>query len=405
MPRTFLIFPDAHGIPRGKLVNDGYRDGLEIGCASGVFSKDIFGIPQLFDILATPSGAADIRIRPEDGVALDFAPRPAFLPEFLFGASAVAIGTVTDPSQAPHPLDFRRILRDLIAEHSDLGRYRFGGELEFFLRPHHDIPSFRPDGQAYAFSSAVTLQGCLDAMMAALDHVGIPWEGFSQENDLNQFEFSLGHSGPLAQADRIFLARFVMRNVAAAHGLRCTFTPVLDRAGSPSNLHLHISDPEAAGIDALCHAAMTALGGPFLPLCPTRNGRLVQHIDSFSSKKADMGEGHRFRALRILRDGSGDRIELRTPTADANPYLAILMVLACLRYVGGAPEGAEPSPLERDIAWDFETSIANFAADPIVRSVLGEETIDLYTAMKRLEGAQFDEMDFNESISRLQAVI
>ena len=401
MTRTLLLFPDAHGIARGKVICDEFHPKLEIGCASGVFSKDIFGIPRLFEILAGPSGAADIKVRPEDGIALDFESETGL----LFGASSIAIGTVTDPAQSPHPLDFRRVLRDYLKNNRTLNQYRFGAELEFYLQPQESNLSLQADGQAYAFSSAMNLQHCIESMMNTLDRVGICWNNFSQENDLNQFEFSLKHSAPLEQADRIFLSRFVLRNVAAWHGLRCTFVPVVNKTGSPSNLHLHISDNHSSDIDMLARGVISTLFGPFLALCPTRNARLVEKVASFSSKKINVGDGNRFKALRIVKDGVNDRVELRTPTSDANPYLVILMILGSIQYGSDNLKDVELFTFEHDIEWNFEKSIVSFSNELIVCKLLDRETINLYTLMKQLEGKKSSELNFEEEVSILKAVI
>jgi len=406
MAKTLLVFPDAHGIARGKLVNEAFRPDLRIGCASGVFSKDVFGTPQLFDVLATPSGAADITIRPEDGEACSLA-APS---DLLFGATSIAIGDVADPSGAPHPLDFRRMLREALAGSPEPERFLIGAELEFHILPADEGVVRRPDGQAYAFSSASMLSACLREMMETLDRIGARWLGFSQENHLNQFEFSLAHSAPLVQADRIFLARLALRDVAARHGLRCTFAPMVREDGSPSNLHIHVSDAVRPGRPTAMAAGLArALHGAFLAFCPTRNGRRLQAVQSFSSKLIDCGDGHRFRAIRIIDDGADSRLELRTPTSDANPYLATLMLLAGLWSTRGLNDD-DPPPLGgpawgSELPWDFDESLARFRADALVRRMLSEETIALYTRMKELEARSFDALPFDEEAAKLSAVL
>ena len=41
--RTLVLFPDAHGIARGKLLNRGLDEMQRVGFSSGVFSKDVYG--------------------------------------------------------------------------------------------------------------------------------------------------------------------------------------------------------------------------------------------------------------------------------------------------------------------------------------------------------------------------
>lgn len=404
MVRTLLLFPDAHAIPRGKLITADFHNDLEVGFSCAVFTKDIFGTRQLFDRLAAPFGGGDIKVRPEDGLICEFEPRP----DFLFGASKIAIGTVTDPKQRAHPLDFRRILREFIRRYPRLKDYRFGAELEFYLYPLDASLAVPSDRQSYALGGASGLQTCIEAMLSALDRIGLPWNEFSQESGVHQYEISLRHSEALVQADRIFLARFVLRSVAARHRLRCTFLPVVDEHGTPSNLHLSISDtadPASDRFGALCAGVAAALSGPFLALSPTHNARRAKHIESFSSKRVDLGEDDRFKALRTIRTGVGKRVELRIPTSDSNPYLVILMLLGGIQCASAEEAGGALGFAERDIEWDFEKSIEAFSRDQIVRKLLGDETVDLYAHLKRAEHARFGQLDLKSERALLEVII
>jgi glutamine synthetase len=403
MARTLVLFPDAHAIPRGKLITADFRNDLEIGFSCGVFTKDIFGTRQLFDRLAAPFGGGDIKVRPEEGAAWVFEPQS----DLVFGASRIAIGTVTDPLQRPHPLDFRGRLREFIKQRPRLNDYRFGAELEFYLYPLEGSLALRPDRQAYAFAGASALQTCIEAMLSALDRIGLSWNDFSQESGFHQYEITLQQSAPLEQADRIFLARLILRSVAARHGLRCTFLTVVDEEEPPSNLHLHISDtvdPTSEHFDMLCSGVATALSGPFLALSPTANARRAKGIDSFASKKVDLGEDDRLKALRTITSGAGKRVEIRTASSDSNPYLVILLLLGCIQSVAEDANEA-PAFVEKDIEWDFLKSIEAFSRDSVVRKLLGDEAIELYTQLKRKEQAHAAELDFASERALLEVMI
>ncbi|PID61161.1 MAG: hypothetical protein CSB44_07560 [Gammaproteobacteria bacterium] len=399
--RSIILYPDAHGVARGKIVCGNTDARIEIGCASGVFSKDIYGNPQLFDTLATPSGAADIRVLASDAAVWKVNPRA----DALFGASSLFIGAVTNVDSQPHPLDFRSILADYIEANPNLDRFRIGGELEFFLRPVNPDAALRSDGQAYALSGASLRHECLEAMLSILDDVGIAWTGLSQENTEDQYEISLRHGTLLEQADSLFLARFLLRHVAAVHGLRCTFVPVIDKGGAPGNLHLHVSDTKTAEINHLVTSAFSALEGSLLAFCPTCNSRLVSQLESFSSKSINAGHGHRFKAVRIVNDGESTRIELRTPTSDANPYLAFLVL------AGHFNTCSQPLPLdalmEKDtpIDWDFGASISAFRKDAVVNSVLSTRSVELFSELKRLEAMASDKYSFAEETLAMMTVL
>ncbi|SDU18138.1 hypothetical protein [Stappia sp. ES.058] len=389
-PRTLVLFPDAHGIARGKLINRDLSRNARVGFSSGVFSKDVYGHPVLFSVLAEPFGAADIKV--------DVSARDAVLltdgAALALGTTALAIGSVTDPRGKPHPLDIRAHLDAFLSATPQLKRLRIGAELEFNLidgpaRASH----LAPDGQAYAFGGIGIRQRCLSDMLDALDGAGIDWRDLSQENEVDQYEIALAHTDPLDQADRIFLARLICRMVAARHGLRCTFIAVRDQQVSPSNLHLHVSDPNAkedrrATATRIACAMLRVLDEAFLAICPTLNSRHAEHIASFRSGTSNVSDGGRFSTLRQLEENGTPRVELRTPTADANPYLAILMVLAGVSMA----EATDALPAPRPLDFVFANSIAAFEESRLVRAALPAEAISLFASMKRheaLKAAEF----------------
>lgn len=394
MARTLLLFPDAHAIARGKILPENPRDDLPVGFACGVFSKDVFGARQLFDQLVAPFGGGDITVRPEDGPACAFQPSS----DFLFGAGTIAIGTVTDPGGRPHQLDFRRMLRDFVRDVPPVGAYQFGAELEFHLEPLSGGVTAPSDAQSYSFSGAAAVQACIEAMLTALDRTSLPWAQFSQESGRRQYEIALQHSEPLIQADRIFLARFVLRAVAARYGMRCTFVSVVDEAMPPSNLHLHVSDPgepKSERFEDMCAGIASVVEEAFLALSPTVNARRAKPILSVQAKEVSIGHDDRFKALRIVGVDRQKRVEFRVPSSDANPYLVILIILAGIwRHRNKSRYIAADVRWGTAFEWDFARSIEAFVSSPIVRSVLSKETIELYSALKKGEAAETKGFDF-----------
>lgn len=389
--RTLVLFPDAHGIARGKILNRDLAQATRVGFSSGVFSKDVYGNPVLFSVLADPFGAADIKVDagPQDVMPISAATAPAL------DLTAIAIGSVTDPQGHPHALDMRAHLKAFLAGAPDLQGLRIGAELEFYLIDATDGSGhLGPDGQAYAFGGIGIRQRCLSDMLDALDGAGIGWRDLSQENETDQYEIALDHTAPLDQADRIFLARMICRMVAARHGLRCTFIAVRDRQASPSNLHLHVSDPtarrgdRAAAATRIQNGMLSVLHEAFLAISPTVNSRHAQHIASFRSGTSDVSEGGRFSALRRLEEGGEPRVELRTPTADANPYLTILLMLAGAGLASGTTAPPPPRPLE----FVFTNSILDFEASGLVQAALPKDAVSLFASMKHHEARKADEL-------------
>ena len=375
MPRILCLFPDLHGIARGKLINRSVKPDTRIGFSPGAFAKDIYGAPRLFDELAKPFGAADMKlsVRTEDcrTVRQDGS-------DFMFGADSFAIGRVTAPDGRPHPFDMRRALRDFLAAHGAEDEFRVGAELEFFLlgRGPAELP---PDGQAYAFGGLSNRQECVAEILNSLDRTGIAWQDLSQENAPDQYEISLAHTDPVEQADRVFLARMVVRHVAARHGLRATFIAVNSLDMAPSNLHLHLSRV-SGGLDDLAASVQGTLHDAFLVYRPSANSRRAKDIESFASKIADVADGSRYAAIRVLREDGDPRVELRTPTSDANPHFAILAMLS------GVLRPGRSGPLEgREFDFECESSLDRFLNSALAAKIWSDEELRLFRRLKTLE--------------------
>ena len=81
--------------------------------------------------------------------------------------------------------------------------------------------------------------------------------------------------------------------------------------------------------------------------------------------------------------------------ADANPYLALAVTLAC-GYLGMI-EKLEPTPMTIDSAYDLDYQLPQSLSEALeglrketrLRYVLGDRFIDVYSAIKELEHAEF----------------
>jgi len=89
------------------------------------------------------------------------------------------------------------------------------------------------------------------------------------------------------------------------------------------------------------------------------------------------------------------RVENRIIGADANPYLALAVTLAC-GYLG-MTEQLEPTPMMEGSAYDLQFELPQglpealqaLRAEDKLRAVLGERFIDVYAAIKDLEHREF----------------
>ncbi len=172
--------------------------------------------------------------------------------------------------------------------------------------------------------------------------------------------------GPLVEgADRVMLARYIIRNVARRAGKTATFMPKPLHGDNGSALHTHLafwknSAPLLVGdgYAGLSDLGLYAIGGllkhaPALAAFanPTTNSykRLVPGFEA--PTKLAYSRRNRTAAIRVPvhgGSGAGARIEYRCPDAAANPYLLFsAMVMAAIDGIQTKTSPGEP--LDKDI--------------------------------------------------------
>jgi glutamine synthetase len=122
--------------------------------------------------------------------------------------------------------------------------------------------------------------------------------------------------------------------------------------------------------------------------------RIVRH--TAAPINIQWGQDNRTVGFRIPVSQAQDRrIENRVVGADANPYLALAVTLAC-GYLGMI-ECLEPTPMIEDSAYDSDYQLPQSLSEALeglrkesrLRYCLGDRFIDVYAAIKELEYAEF----------------
>jgi glutamine synthetase len=122
--------------------------------------------------------------------------------------------------------------------------------------------------------------------------------------------------------------------------------------------------------------------------------RIVRH--TAAPINVQWGRDNRTVGFRVPESGPQDRrVENRVVGADANPYLALAVTLAC-GYLG-MTEHLEPTPMTRESAHDVDFQLPQTLSEALaalrheknLRMVLGERFIDVYSAIKNLEHQEF----------------
>ncbi|MFY9632902.1 MAG: glutamine synthetase family protein [Candidatus Cybelea sp.] len=317
------------------------------------------------------------------------------------GREGRLICDIAMPDGSPFEGCPRTTLRRAVESAPRLAGIRIGLEIEFYLfsRSAGDESSTAtPDvGSYFDFSANDRGEEARNAMVAALQSMGVPLASAHHEHGAGQHELDVAHDDPLAAADHALTLRTIAKHVAADFDLDATFMPkpLEERAGS--GLHVDLRLPEESDEETalyvvgglLTHAPATTA------ICnPTVNSykRLVAAWDApiysvWSARSANA-------LVRVPPAQQPPRVEMRSPDPACNPYLALAVLIGAA--ADGIARGTLPGPpfagstydlseLERrergitTLPKSLRQAISELDGDAVVRSSLGDH---LYHAFR-----------------------
>jgi glutamine synthetase len=404
-----LLYPDLHGIARGKDVPAAEFDSVvEHGlcfCAA-VMGTDLRHTP----VVGGEAGYPDLVARPDLGTMLTLPWEPGV---------ACCLADLRPAAEGAAICDPRGTLRRAVAQLRELGLEPIvGPELEFFLiardpdapngiRRHVDHLSM-----VYTVGPQADPGGTVRKMAEDLAQLGLGAFAVNHEFMNSQYEINLRHADALTAADNAFRLKAAVKDIAAIHGLVATFMgkPFNDQGGSGTHLHISLgrdgrncfehpggergTSPELAAFTAgvLRHApALMAL------LNPTINAYRRIQPDSLAPTHANWGWDNRATFIRIPPDrGGATRLEIRVGDGAANPYLAIAAVLLAgaegvrgeltpPAAVAGDAYRADPAVIGEELPRTLEAALDALQDDALLCAGLGEEIVATFLAMKRFE--------------------
>lgn len=325
---------------------------------------------------------------------------------------AYAIADVYQPDGRENLASPRMVLKRVLAEYQKLGfKPVFGPELEFYIARKNSSGHFErainKTGRVYMTGTLVDPEGLFLSMLRNLGKLGIGTFAGNHEFSPSQYEINLRHSEALDAADRAFIMKTAVKELAARASLYATFMgkPWNDEGGSGFHAHIsltNLSDENImyegenlsevaehflAGI--LSHAsAMTALTNP------TVNAYKRIRPDSLAPYRINWGFDNRSTMVRVPPDrGEGTRLEVRVGDGAANPYLVAAAILAA-GLDGLKKKLVAPAPAEgwsyQDEQFEILPGSLREALDALERDdflieVLGSKFIKTFLALKRDE--------------------
>lgn len=319
-----------------------------------------------------------------------------------------------------HPFagDPRSVLERTLAAAREAGYdYRVGVEIEFYLLS-GDLAAQGPRGGAGYFDVGEDrVAATRDEILTTLQGMGIGVGGAHHETGPGQEELDLPATGALRMADQLIIVRQVVRSEAQRHGLRATFMPkpFTDAPGSGMHVFQELArypegdDALRGGDDDISTTARGLIGGQLthatgmcLVTNPTVNSYKRLNAGHRAPRHATWARVSQASLIRVPAWAPEEEaaIELRSPDAMANPYLAFAVALAC--GLDGIAHREEPTdPLDESfVVYDdgelqrlgiprlpgtLGEALAPFTQDPIVQATLGDYVFDQLLTVKKAE--------------------
>ena len=324
------------------------------------------------------------------------------------------------------PVDFapRNVLRKVTDLYKSMGWSAIvAPELEFYLLARNTdpnqplVPPIGRSGRAetsrqlYSIDAVNEFDPLFEEIYEYCDIMGLELDTLIHEFGAGQMEINFLHDDPMVLADKVFFFKRTLREAALRHNMYATFMakPMANEPGSAMHIHQSVLDTKTgknifsnpdgtesplfqnyiAGLQKYLPAAM-ALLAPYV----NSYRRIVR--GGAAPINIEWGYDNRTVGIRVPHSGpEARRVENRVVGADANPYLAMAVTLAC-GYLG-IVEKLQPSDVTTGSAYDsnyqlpreLSEALRQLDASKPLRSVLGDSFIDVYVAVKETEHEEF----------------
>jgi glutamine synthetase len=296
-------------------------------------------------------------------------------------------------------------------------------ELEFYLTAKNidpNLPLTAPVGrsgrsetsrQVYSIDAVNEFDPLFEDIYDYCEMMNLDVDTLIHEIGAGQMEINFQHGDPLGLADKVFYFKRTLREAALKHDMYATFMakPMGGEPGSAMHVHQSVVDAETgrnifSNADGSPAAIFHHYIGGLQRYMPSAMAIVAPYVNSYrrivrhtaAPINLQWGVDNRTVGFRVPVSGVQDRrVENRIIGADANPYLALAVTLAC-GYLG-MTEHVEPTSMVEGSAYAMPVELPQglpealnlLRAEDKLRNVLGERFIDVYAAIKELEHQEF----------------
>lgn len=369
-----LAFRDAFGVQKNISVmpteiHKAFQDGIAINARS---IRGFENSPEanLF-LKPDPSTLAVLPWRPDSGRVIR-----------MFCDVCTSDGT-------PYEADTRNILREAVKKAEAAGiEFRFGSEMEFYLFKTDDEgkPTKIPYDEAGYMDIAPLDRGenIRREICLTIEEMGLTPERSHHERGPGQNEIDFHYGKPLKAADQMITMKMVVSTVADRNGLYADYSPVPlpDKPGN--GYHINIFAKDQDGNDVVKYAAagiVEKIRDITIFLNPTDasytrfgNGNAPDKVNWSSTGGSE---------LMYISDCQGQtRVELRSPDALSNPYLAYALLIHAGIY-GIQNQLALPKEMDSDsilLPKSRKEAMKIALNSEFIHEILPKGIIDKYTS-------------------------
>jgi len=261
----------------------------------------------------------------------------------------------------------------------------------------------------YSLLGTARIEPLLRRIRNSMEGAGLSVESAVGEANLGQHEITFRYDRALETADGHAIYKNGAKEIAAQDGYSLTFMPKLNES-SGNSCHVHLSFRGTDGSDVFSNGhgfsktfeyflagQLACLREFTLLFAPNINSYKRFSVGLFAPTVVAWGNDNRTCSLRVVGHGPSLHVENRLPGGDVNPHLAISAMIAAGLYgienelpledecVGNAYENDKPRvPSNMRDARDL------FARSEVAREAFGEEVVDHYLNMARVEIEAFE---------------
>ncbi len=415
------LVPDLTGVARGKILpRTRFTQDRGMRLAESVLGMTVTGeapeSKEYAEIISDNDVDMELLADPSTACLVPWVPEPARTAQIIHDCY-FADGRLVDFA----PRSVLRRVRQLYAE-KGLAPI-VAPELEFYLIAQNTDPDFpltSPVGrsgraetsrQHYSIDAVNEFDPLFEDIYKWCEIMDLEVDTLIHEMGAGQMEVNFLHGDPLDLADRVFYFKRTLREAALRHKMYATFMakPMSNEPGSAMHIHQSVVDRHTgrnifSNLDGSPTEAFRHYIGGLQKYMPAAMAFFAPYVNSYRRLVRNSGapinirwgRDNRTVGIRVPRSPpEARRVENRVVGADANPYVATAVTLAC-GYLG-MTEKIEPTAesdgsaynSQRELPRSLSDALQNLVNARALGSVLGERFVTVYRLVKELEYDEF----------------